>query len=86
MIGDFSVEAPSRWDAVTLLRALAKHHAWTVQLGLDRWVVVGRADSDAAGRDVEQIVTRWANDRDRPELAATLVNDAARASGARRAQ
>lgn len=74
MIGDFSVEAPTRWDAVSLLRALTRHHAWTLQLGSDRWIVAGRADSEDAGRSVERIVREWADDRGRPDLADTLVN------------
>jgi hypothetical protein len=77
VIGEFSVEAQTRWDAVSLLRLLGRHHAWTVQLGDSRWVVIGRADTDAAGREVEAIVARWAADRGRPSLADTLVNEVA---------
>ena len=85
MTGDFSVEAPTRPDAVALLRALGKHHPWTVQLGLDRWVVVGRADGGAARSDVARIVATWASDRGRPDLANTLVDDASHVSSKERA-
>ena len=77
MIGPFSVEAPNRWDAVSLLRLLARHHAWTVQLGEERWVVAGRAETEDDGRLVEEIVAQWACDRGRPDLAQTLVNEIA---------
>lgn len=84
MTGGFSVEAPTRLDAMALLRALGNHHPWTVQLGLERWVVVGRADGGAARLDVERIVTAWASDRGRPELAGTLVDDPSRVSSRER--
>src|SRR5262245_4115080 len=43
----FAVEARSRWDAIALLRTLTSYHAWTIQLGETRWLVVGRADTEA---------------------------------------
>ena len=75
MIGPFSLQATNRWDAVTLLRLLSRHHAWTVQMGEERWVVAGRAETEDDGRLVEEIVRQWARDRGRPDLADTLVNE-----------
>jgi hypothetical protein len=77
MVGSFSVEARSRWDATALLRLLDAHHAWTVQLGQDLWVVAGRAETEADGRLVTRIVSQWARERGRPQLARTLVNEVA---------
>jgi hypothetical protein len=58
-----------------LLRGLAGYHAWLVQLGDDRWVVSGRADTETDGQDVEGIVREWAFDRGRHlEPARTLLH------------
>jgi hypothetical protein len=73
--GPFTVEVQNRWDAVALLRLLATYHPWTIQLGEDRWVVVGRAASDDAGVQAQGLVDRWALDRDH-QATATMGLDA----------
>ena len=47
MSATFAVETESHRDAVTLLRALSGYNAWTIQLGEQRWLVVGSADTNA---------------------------------------
>jgi hypothetical protein len=74
--GRFTVEAGNRWDAVALLRLLASYHPWTIQLGEDRWLVVGRADDDTAQADALRLVDRWAVDRGHEGVSATMGLDA----------
>ena len=76
MNGPFTVEARNRWDAVALLRILTGYHPWTIQLGEDRWLVVGRADDDEAGADALRLVDGWALDRGQAGVTATMGLDA----------
>lgn len=59
MTGQYCVEVGSRWDAVSLLRLLCAHHAWTVQLADDRWLVVARADTDTEATVASGLVRQW---------------------------
>jgi hypothetical protein len=70
----FAVETGSRPDAVALLDALFLYNAWTIQLGLDRWLVVGRADTATETLSAVAAVDAWAEERGLPE-GATLLGD-----------
>ena len=71
----FAVEARSRWDAIALLRLLSGYHAWTIQLGEARWLVVGRADSEEAASSAATAVAAWAREHGVPELEALVGDD-----------
>ena len=71
---EVTVEAPSRWDAVELLRrlqALRSARAYMIQEGADRWTVhvqptVRNADGTAVPELVEDLlasVQSWVADR-----------------------
>jgi hypothetical protein len=71
----FAVETRSRWDAIALLRTLTSYHAWTIQLGETRWLVVGRADTEADASSAVSAVEAWARDRGQPEITALVGDD-----------
>lgn len=62
MTGQFCAEVGSRWDAIALLRLLCAHHAWTVQLADDRWLVVARADTETEAGLAVGLVRAWAEE------------------------
>jgi hypothetical protein len=78
--GQFSVELTNRWDAIAMLRLLEPYHSWTIQLGEDRWLVVGRAESKQARHDARESIVAWARERGTPEVAATFGDGAFRGS------
>lgn len=71
----FAVETRSRWDAITLLRTLTSYHAWTIQLGETRWLVVGRADTEAEASSAVDAVAAWASDRGLADITALVGDD-----------
>ena len=58
--GAISVEVPTKWEAVALLRLLDRFRPWTVQLAPDRWVVVGRIDTQQGAVVATQMLANWA--------------------------
>jgi hypothetical protein len=64
------IEAETRWDAVDLVRRLAHHHTYLVQLGDRRWhVCVRTEDTELDLGQVRAAAESWALER---HLAATL--------------
>jgi hypothetical protein len=75
MSATFAVETESHRDAVTLLRALSGYNAWTIQLGERRWLVVGRADTNARESAARAAVDAWAEQHGLPDVTTLLGDD-----------
>jgi hypothetical protein len=71
----FAVETETRWDAVALLRALSLYNAWTIQLGADRWLVVGSAGTETETVSAVAAVDAWAEQRGLSGVTALLGED-----------
>jgi hypothetical protein len=68
-----SVDVRSRWDALELMRALARHRVWMVQMGPSFWVVSARIDGDAA--EALATVRRWSAQRNVERVTGRLGGD-----------
>jgi hypothetical protein len=71
----FAVETGSHRDAVTLLRVLSGYNAWTIQLGEQRWLVVGRADTTARESSARAAVEAWAEQNGLLDVTTLLGDD-----------
>ena len=70
-----SIELGNKWDAISLLRLLDRFRPWTLQLAPDRWIVVGRLDTEDSAKAASQMLAQWAADGGREEIVVSFGDD-----------